>query len=384
MTNKHLKVAIVGVGFIGKQHIEAVSRIPNTSIVALVEPKIDTAKSVAETYGIPHYFDSISSLVSGVDVDIIHICTPNFLHYPMAKEVLESGINVFCEKPLSLTSTESFELSELAKAKGVKAAVNLNYRSNVMVREMRQRVISGKIGKPLLVHGQYIQDWLMFDTDFDWHFNPEMVGPSRSVADIGSHLFDLVQFVLNEKIVKVFADLVTVYPVRKMREQFGETFSQSYGNDVTEVEVVNEDGAFIIAQLESGTKVSMNISQVTGGYKNGLKLIVSGSENSLTWKQEYADRLIIGKRNEGNEMLYADSKYVDPSLRRFISLPNGHAVGWADAFKNSIAEFYRDVRGQSEDEHNSYVDFATGHRLMRLIEACILSSKEKRWIDISL
>lgn len=383
MTNKHLKVAIIGVGFIGKQHIEAIHRIPNTSVVALVEPSIEQAAKIASEYGIEHYYDSMTKMMNDIEVDVVHICTPNFLHYPMAKEALESGLHVFCEKPLSLTASESKELAELAKSTGLKAAVNHNYRANAMVREMRHRVVNGAIGKPLMVVGQYIQDWLMFEDDYDWHFDPEKVGPSRSVADIGSHLFDLIQFVMNENITRLYAELITVYPTRKKREQFGETFALEYGDEVSEVEVKNEDGAFIIAELESGVKVSMTISQVTGGYKNGVELIVSGSKNSLTWNQEQADHLIIGKRNEGNELLYADQKYLDPSLKRFISLPNGHSVGWADAFKNSIAEFYLDLRDQAIEE-NSYVSFEAGHRLMRLVEASLLSSKEKRWVEIDI
>ncbi|AMC94655.1 hypothetical protein AOC36_08245 [Erysipelothrix larvae] len=380
--SKKIQAAVVGVGFIGKQHIEAIHRIPNTQVVALVEPNGESAKRAAESYGIDHYFTSIDDMLNMDGIDVVHICTPNFLHYPMAKQCVEAGLNVFCEKPLSLTTLESNELKELARKHSVYTAVNLNYRSNVMIREMKHRISSGMIGTPLLGQAQYIQDWLMFDTDYDWHFDPSKVGPSRSVADIGTHLFDLIQFVYGEKIVKVFADLMIVYPTRKKREQTGETFALEYGDTVTEVDVVNEDAAFILVQLESGIKVSMDISQVTGGYKNGVELVVSGSKHSLSWHQERADRLIIGNRASGNEELYADPKYIDPSLRRFISLPNGHAVGWADAFKNSISEFYEDIRNDGHNDSQSYVDFETGHTLMKLVEASLQSSKEKRWIDM--
>lgn len=381
MITKRINAAVIGVGFIGKQHIEAINRIPNTEVVAIVQTKLEDAKAAAQTYGVKHYFTSIDQLIELDEIDVVHICTPNYLHYPMAKQLIEAKINVFCEKPLSLTAVESKELMELAKKNNVKTAVNLNYRGNVMVREMRHRVISGAIGKPLLGQGQYIQDWLMFDTDYDWHFDPKLVGASRCVADIGSHLFDLIQFVYNEKIIKVFADFITVYPIRKEREQFGETFALEYGEDVTEVEVVNEDAALIIVELESGVKVSMDVSQVTGGYKNGLELVVSGSKNSLTWNQEKADRLVIGKRDEGNEILYADPKYVDRSLRSYIALPNGHAVGWADAFKNSINEFYIALRDENYEDR-MYVDFEDGYYLMKLVEASLLSSKQQRWIDV--
>ena len=379
---KTLNSVIVGVGYIGKQHIEAIRRIPNTHILAVVEPDIEKAKKSAETFGIEHYYSDLDQALTLEGIDVVHICTPNYLHYPMAKKVMEKGINVFCEKPLSLTAAQAIELAELSKKHHVSSAVNHNYRANVMVREMKHRIESGAIGKPLMIFGQYVQDWLMFEDDYDWHFDPELVGPSRSIADIGTHLFDLIQFTLGQKITKLFAELVVAYPTRKKYEIVGETFSNLKAGNFEEVKVENEDGAFIIAELEDGTKVNMVISQVTGGFKNGLELTVSGSKHSVTWKQEEADRLEIGKREAGNEMIYADAKYIDKSLERFISLPNGHAVGWADAFKNSIAEFYRDLHANGENQEKSYVDFQEGAYLMKLVETALQSNQEKRWINV--
>lgn len=376
-----IKAAIVGTGFIGKQHYEAIRRLPNTTVVAVVDADASKIAAFAQEYGIDHHFTSMEDLLDNLDVDVVHICTPNFLHYPMAKLALERGVNVFCEKPLSLTAQESQDLVRIAKDKKVHHAVNLNYRSNAMVREMRHRIKNEQIGNVLMVQSEYIQDWLMFDTDYDWHFLPEMVGPSRTVADIGTHVFDIVQFVTDQKIVEVFADLIKVYPERFQREQRGETFSQEYVGEAKAVEVVNEDAAMIIARLESGVNVSVVLSQVTGGYKNGLELVVSGSKSSLTWKQENADRLVVGNRQGGNEMIYADPKYIDRSLHDFISLPNGHAVGWADAFKNSIHEFYKTVQN-NDYESDSIVNFNRGHHLMKLVEAALESSKTKQWVKV--
>ncbi len=375
---KIINVGVVGVGFVGKQHIEAIRRIPRTKIVGIVQSDFDKAKALAEVYDIDYFYDDLNDLLDLEGLDVVHICTPNYLHYDMAKKVIMAGVNVFCEKPLSLTSEEALELSELAEEYNVKSAVNLNYRGNVMVKEMRERVKNEVIGKTLMGQAQYVQDWLMFDTDYDWHFNPELVGPSRAVADIGTHLFDLIQYVYDKKIVKVFCEMVIAYPYRKEREQFGETFALEYGEVIAEQEVVNEDAAFLIVELEGGTKVSMDVSQVTGGYKNAVELVVSGSKSSLTWNQEVADKLIVGNREGGNEVIYADPKYVSPAVRDYISLPNGHAVGWADAFKNSIATFYESFT----KDINENVDFNEGYYLMKLVEAAILSNKEKRWVIV--
>ncbi|QIK68990.1 Gfo/Idh/MocA family oxidoreductase [Erysipelothrix sp. HDW6C] len=379
--HKTMKAAIVGTGFIGKQHYEAIRRLPNTGVVAVVDADATKIAAFAQEYGIEHAFTSMEELLDNLEIDVVHICTPNFLHYPMAKLALERGVNVFCEKPLSLTAHESEDLVRIAKDKQVHHAVNLNYRSNVMVREMRHRIQNEQIGNVLMIQSEYIQDWLMFDTDYDWHFLPKMVGPSRTVADIGTHVFDIVQFVTNSKIKEVFANLVTVYPQRFQREQRGETFSQEYVGEAKAVDVVNEDAAMIIARLDNGAQVSIVLSQVTGGYKNGLEIVVSGSKSSLTWKQEMADRLIVGNRLGGNEMLYADPKYVDRSLSDFISLPNGHAVGWADAFKNSIHEFYKTIQNDVY-QSDSIVDFNEGHYLMKLVEATLESNKTKQWVTI--
>lgn len=377
---KAINVGVIGVGFIGKQHIEAIRRIPKTKIIGIVQDNYDLAKEIAGTYDIEHYYDNMEDLLKLENLDVVHICTPNYLHYPMAKKIIEAGINVFCEKPLSLTSSEAYELSELCKEHNVKSAVNLNYRGNVMVKEMSHRVRNGMIGKPLIGQAQYVQDWLMYDTDYDWHFNPDLVGPSRAVADIGTHLFDLIQYVYGEKIVKVFCELVIAYPYRKEREQLGETFSLKYGDVIATKEVVNEDAAFLIVELESGVKVSMDISQITGGYKNAVELVVSGSQSSLTWNQEIADKLVVGKRDSGNEIIYADQKYVSKEVRDYISLPNGHAVGWADAFKNSIYSFYRSFES---DEDNEHVDFTEGYYLMKLVEAALESNKIKGWVVVN-
>lgn len=376
---KIIRSAIVGTGFIGKQHYEAIRRLPNTEIVAIVETNEEKAREFASEYGISSFYTDFDELLKHETLDVVHICTPNALHFPMSKKALEAGVNVFCEKPLSLTSEESKELVELASRCHVKHAVNLNYRSNAMVRDMKERVLSGEVGDILLVQANYIQDWLMFDDDYDWHFDPKLVGSSRTVADIGTHAFDLIQFVSNQKIVRIFSRLITVYPKRKKRESYGETFAQSYGDSYTEVDVLNEDAAIIIAQLESGVNVSINLSQVTGGYKNGLTLVLSGSKQSITWQQEQADRLLIGKRLSGNEEVYADSKYLNPNAKRFANLPNGHAVGWADAFKNSIHEFYLGLEGA---ETVSYVDFKQGHQLMKLVEACIQSNETGQWVEV--
>lgn len=376
-----IKAAIIGVGFIGKQHYEAIRRIPGTDVIAVVDADENKVKAFADDYRVPNYFTDVDDLFGLEGLDVIHICTPNAMHYPIAKKALQNNIHVFCEKPLSLTATQSHDLVETAKQHQSLHAVNLNYRSNLMVREMRERIQNHTIGDTLMVQAEYIQDWLMYDTDYDWHFDPEMVGPSRAIADIGSHVFDTVQFICNQKITSVFAELITAYPIRKKREQLGETFSGVYGEGVEEVPVVNEDGAFIIAKLEDGTKLSINVSQVTGGYKNGLQVCVSGSKQSLTWKQEQADRLYIGKRDSGNEMIYADQQYISEQAKRFATLPGGHAVGWADAFKNSIHEFYLAMDQNATNDIN-YVDFNQGHYLMKIIEACLLSNQKKTWIDV--
>ena len=380
----YLKTGLIGAGFIGKQHIEAIRRIPGSEVVAVADNNADMARQVAEQFFIPKWYGDYRELLADPEVALVHNCTPSSSHYGVNKEAVAAGKHIYCEKPLTLTADEAAELVVLAREAGVAAGVNLNYRHNAMVKEMRERAADG-LGRVHLAYGEYLQDWLMYDTDYDWRMNPAIGGESRAVADIGSHCFDTLQYILGKRIVSVYADMITVFPVRKRCETTGETFSGAAGRVVEEIATTQEDAASILLRFEDGTPGLVHVSQVCGGRKNGLAVTISGEEYSMEWRQEQADRLELGYRNQPNGEIYADAKLLSPGARKFATLPGGHAVAWHDAFRNAIGVFHEAVRtGSHRAGVVDYADFFAGLHIMRLVEACMESGRRKSWVDIPL
>ena len=380
---KELKVGIIGTGMMGNTHADAIRRIPDTKIVAISDADCERGQKVAASLGIPNVYADYREMLESEELDVIHNCTPNNLHYEINKEIISRGINVYCEKPLAMTSAETKELANLAKEKGVKAGVNFNYRHNAIVRDMNERtkmpVGDGGIGSLYLVHGVYIQDWLMYDTDFNWRCVSKIGGVSRAVADIGSHWFDTVQFITGSKISSVYAKFITIFPQRKKSQKAAATFSTVTDADYTNIDIDTEDAAYIMAKLNNGVYCNLVVSQVSGGRKNGFVIDIDGANYSMRWNQEDADKLLIGTR-EMNAVYYAGAEMLHGDARRYATLPSGHQLGWADALRSAVREYYLDVRGKVEVPN--YATFADGDYIERIIEACVKSSTEDKWIDV--
>lgn len=359
-----INVAVIGTGFIGRQHIEAIRRSPMADLVALVGIDENALSSMSQLYGIEHTFATIDDLLaSELKIDLIHNCTPNGMHYEINKKAILAGVNVYCEKPLTLTLEESEELVKLAEEKGVKCGVNFNYRQNIMVEEMRQRVKEN--GTPWFVDAAYLQDWLLFQDDFDWRVDKKIGGESRAVADIGSHCFDTIQYILDSRITTVEAKL------------FRKFDSRSLNGEAKQVD--NEDAGLIFVEFENGSKGIIRVSQVTAGKKNDLQVRIDLDNDCLEWHQEKPDRLWVGKRNEGNQEIYASQQYLSSPAAAKAILPNGHAVGWADAFALGINNFHRAVMGE---ENTNYVSFAQGAYIMKIVEAVIESNKIHQKVEL--
>ncbi|MDF2568017.1 MAG: gfo/Idh/MocA family oxidoreductase, partial [Oscillospiraceae bacterium] len=313
---KTLRVGIIGTGFIGEQHVEAVRRIPGTEVAAIVDRNEDITKAASERLAVPKYYTDYRELLKDESIDVIHNCTPSSMHYAINIDAMKSGKHIYCEKPLTLDTKESSSLVEFAERYGVANGVNFNYRHNAMVQEMRERLRNQSVGKPLIIHGQYLQDWMMYDTDYNWRMDPKIGGQSRAVADIGSHCFDTSQYILGKKIVAVYAQLITVFPIRKRYEDAGD-FSDDIGKVLKEINISSEDAAFIMVKYEDNTPGLFNISQICGGKKNGLEIVLSASKASLEWQQESPDKLFIGNRDVPNEILYVDRKYLTGGAKEY-------------------------------------------------------------------
>ena len=232
---KKLRVGVVGVGFIGASHLEAVRRIPFAENAAIMNRTMATAERRAEEFGVPKVYRSLEEMLADPEIDVVHNCTPNNAHLEVNRKIIKSGKHIFSEKPLAMTVAETSELVRLLKGHpDTVAGVNFNYRMNPLVQDMKNRIAAGEIGRPVLVHGSYLQDWLLYDTDYNWRCDEETAGASRAVADIGSHWIDCVQAVVGSKIVEVCSNLKTAHPIRKKPLKETETFTLSDPSDTEE------------------------------------------------------------------------------------------------------------------------------------------------------
>ena len=366
-----LRIGLIGTGLIGKQHAESIGRIPGIELVAITESNEAILKEQKAYFRVNAYSD-YKEMIDNENLDVIHNCTPNIFHYEINKYALERGIHVYSEKPLAVTVEQGVELTRLAKEKGLANGVNFNYRNNAMVQDMRVRMQKKDAGRCFLIHGRYIQDWLLYNTDFNWRLNIDEGGKSRAVADIGSHWFDLVQVVTGEKITAVCARNFRAHPVRK----------NASGDGLVDVKMETEDGSLLFFEMSDGTSGSLVVSQVSAGYKNHISISVDCEKYSMRWNQEQSDRLIIGTREQGETHIYAAPNLIDSSVSRYATLPSGHPVGWADAFTNGFREFYNSLFDNTYAGKTTYSNFEDATYIMKIVNACMKSSEVDGWIKV--
>ena len=382
-----LRAAVVGVGFIGVAHIEALRRI-GVDVKGVVGSSPDRARAKAASAGLPQAYESLDALLADPEVDAVHIASPNHVHAGQVRSVLDAGKHVICEKPLALNSKETADLVERAAAARVVNAVCFNLRFYPLCHQMRAMVASGQIGTPRFVTGSYLQDWLLLDTDWNWRLDPKEAGELRSVADIGSHWLDLSRFVTGRKVVEVMAELHTFVPIRRHPRGPVETFTaaRSGNNDLPEKHLIEEemssdDGASIMLRYEDGTRGMVAISQVSAGRKNSVSIEIDGAESALAWMSEDPDRLWIGHRGRANEILQRDPSLVDESVRPIIGYPGGHVEGYPDTFRALFREVYRHIDAGVAGQP-TYPTFADGHDAVCVTEAVAASHQRQSWVKV--
>jgi predicted dehydrogenase len=373
-----LGAGVVGTGFIGAVHVEAVRRL-GVEVVGVVGSSPERARAK----GLAPVIDSYEQLLADERVDVVHLTTPNHLHYPQVKQALEVGKHVVCEKPLALTSEQSTELLELADRSGVVHCANFNIRFYPQVQQARALVAGGSIGAVWNVHGGYLQDWLLLPTDWNWRLEPEKGGELRAVADIGSHWLDLVQFVVGMRVDSLLADLATAIPVRRRPAREIETFAAAEDVEREDAEMATDDLAQILLRFEDGSRGSLVVSQVSGGRKNSLRFEVDGSKGALAWDSERHEELWLGHRGRPNEVLVRDPTLLAPEARSRTGLPAGHAEGFAETFKELYRAVYGAVASGEPPEQPDYPTFADGHWENVLGDAVALSNRERRWVEVT-
>ena len=382
--SKKVKVAVAGVGFIGPVHIESLQRAGNVEVVALFHPFENEAAEKAASMGIPKYYIDYDKMIKEEDFDSVHICTPNNLHYPMAKAALLAGKHVVCEKPLATTVKEAEELLALATEKKLVHAVSFNLRYYPLVRQMKRMREKGELGNVYSIMGSYLQDWLFYATDYNWRLEPDKSGDSKAIADIGSHLIDLIEYISGLSITEVMADFSTVHPTRKKPLKAIETYSGKVLNaeDYADVPIKTEDYASVLLRFNNGSKGVVTVSQVAAGRKNRLSLEIAGSNVTLSWNSEDPNNLWIGKRNEANQVLMRDPSLVDPEARKIISYPGGHNEGFGDTSKQLFKEIYAAVKEGKQPANPTYPTFAEGLRELKLCDGIVESHRKQGWVKV--
>ena len=381
---KKIKIGVIGVGFIGPAHMEAMRRLGH-EVVAVAEYTQELADQASERFFIPKAYGNWKDLVADPEIDVVHIASPNYLHYEHVKSALEAGKHVVCEKPLAMTSEESGELVRLAQEKQLVNAVNFNIRFYPLVHEAKARVENGELGEKLyLIHGSYLQDWLLYDTDWNWRLEPDLGGDLRAVADIGSHWMDLVTFIAGTRIKSVFADFETFIPVRRKPKQKVDTFGGKLevDSEYEEKPIHTEDYAAILLKFENGARGVMTVSQVSSGRKNRLVFEINGSASSLMWDSETPNQLMIGHRPEPNQLLIKDPSLMRDTAQWTASYPGGHTEGFPDTFKQLQTAVYRYITAGDFKKKPDFPTFIDGHNLLLVDDAILKSAKENRWVDV--
>jgi len=381
-------MGIVGAGFVGPHHVDAVRRLGYVDVVGVAGSSQASAEKKAEALGARRAYASYEEMLDDPDITVVHNATPNYLHYPVNAAAIAKGKHVISDKPLAMTAAEAKKLLDQATKAGIVHAVTFNYRGNPLVQHARHAIMRGDIGTPHFLVGFYLQDWLLKQTDYSWRLEPDKGGASSALGDIGSHWCDLAQHMSNLRITHVLGDITTVIPKRKRPKGSREAFATAGANEPLEdVDIKVEDLASVLLRFENGAKGSFSVGQVCAGHKNDLQLEICGSKASIVWRQEHQNELWIGHRDTANEILQKDPSLLDADIRGYAHLPGGHQEAWADAFANLMRDIYGFIaagKKPNEARPPAFATFEDGYRANVIVEAILESAaKGSVWTKVN-
>jgi len=372
--------AVIGTGFIGSVHVESIRRT-GVHVKGVLAGNPKSTKAGAKKLSVDHSYESLDQVCDDNDVSVVHVTSPNALHYEQVRQLLMAGKHVVCEKPLALSAKEGRELVELAIKTGLINATCFNTRFYPMVHEAKHLISQKLIGAPRYVKGHYHQDWLTLDTDWNWRLESEKAGALRAVADIGSHLIDQIGFVSGLKVTEVFADLHTLVPVRQKPTGPVQTFSINSTSVREPVTMSSDDAAGILLRFSNGARGTISISQVSSGRKNSINWEINGAEGSLAFDSENPEQLWIGHRGRANEVLHKDPGMLSADAAKTAFYPGGHVEGFSETFRGLFERVYEDIKKESES--HSYPTFADGVKSLEITDAIAQSSKNSAWVKIA-
>ena len=383
---KVIKAGFIGAGFVGPVHMENIRRLGFVEVAAVAGRNQERADEAAKGLGIPKAYGDWKDLIADPEVDVVHITAPNEIHFPAAKAALEAGKHVICEKPLTLDLEESRKLVELAKKTNLVNSVSFNMAFYPMIRQAREMITRGELGKIFLIHGRYLQDWLSRDSDYNWRVEAKHSGKSRVVADIGSHWMHMVQMISGKKIESVYADTTIFIPVRKKPPKGipTQTEVELKKGEYTEIDVDTEDHATIMFRFEDGVKGVLIAAQVCPGRKQFIEWEVNGSEKSMSWNGQRPNVLWIGNRSANNEIFIKDANILDEKVKKYAPYPVGLVEGYPDSWKNIFSAIYEHISNIDSgiDAVPEYPTFEDGYKIQLLIESVLESAEKNKWVDI--
>ncbi|OAS14396.1 Gfo/Idh/MocA family protein [Paenibacillus oryzisoli] len=382
-----VKVAVVGVGFIGTVHIEALRRLNGVEVAAIMGSTQEKSKQKAEQLGVPKYYWNYDELLNDSEIESVHICTPNNMHFEMCKKALLAGKHLVCEKPLAMSVDEAQQLSKLALQSGLIHAICFNVRYYPLLQQLKSMVLHGELGEIYAVNGSYMQDWLFFYTDYNWRVESGLSGKSRAIADVGSHWMDLLESTTGLKITEVIADFSTVHKTRKKSLHAMDTYTgkvvHSDPSLYREVPIDTEDYANVLLRLDNGAKGSFTVSQIHAGRKNRVYVEIAGTKQTVAFDSEHPNYLWVGRRDGNNQVIMKDPSLLHTEVRRYADYPGGHNEGYPDTFKQLFKEIYA---AMTSKEHKIgtkvYPDFSDGLREQMLCEGIVRSHLESKWVSI--
>jgi len=371
------RVAIAGAGFVGAVHAHAV-RAAGGRVVAVLASTAERGREAARRLGAERAAADVAALVGADDVDVVHVCTPNHLHDEIADAALAAGKHVVCEKPLAVDLERARRLAARAHAApGRLAVVPFAYRYYPLVHEARRRIASGEAGAVHLIHGTYLQDWLLDADDSNWRVDPALGGASRAFADIGSHWCDLAEFVTGHRVARLSARTLTAVPERPAPGN-GPAFTREDGHGARRA-VETEDAAVVQFETDGGALGAVVVSQVSAGRKNRLWLEVDAARGSVAFDQEDAETLWCGGR-DASTLVRRDPGVLTGSAGRLAVLPPGHPQGYQDCFDLLVADVFAAIRtGTAPDGMPTFDD---GVRAARITDAVVRSARDGGWVEL--
>ena len=377
---RRIRTAVLGTGFMGRVHLEALRRVEHVEVAGIWGRNAEAAERLGSAFDVPRM--TLEAILADKSIEAVHVCTPNALHFEQAKQALLADKNVVCEKPLAVTVQEAEYLTTLAAEKGMCNCVCHNLRYYPMVQQMRRLREAGELGEVLVVQGTYSQDWLLYETDWNWRVTQEMGGASRCMADVGSHWFDMAEHVTGLRVTELCADLQTFFETRKKPQGPMETFANKTAatGETVDTAVDTEDMGAVVFRM-GRARGSMTASQVSAGRKNRLSLEIYGTKAGVAWDQERPDELWMGLRDEANRVTVKDPALLRGPASGFADLPGGHSEGYDDTFKQVFRRFYRSVADAGAER--DYPQFKDGLRQLRILEAELESSRRRVWKTVA-